>query len=501
MDVFPLTDWLNLLRWAWACLAVMTAAAVAAVIWRMRGLLSWKRSQRSELAELRRQMESAEKTASAAAAEIVRTCEGIRRSAAPDIGHLTSLPEYWRRIAANYYPGEPQPELCLSVGQLLAVARQLADRLEALLRRPGFNRLGRLRVGQVQRTFHWYQRLTAQPVVAWMLARRRAIRTFRHAVRVVLPDPLVWIAYLSQRLTLMIVVRCVLIDLYLSTGKIAMEAFESQLRSVPAVERDKASRMTLDAYGQALEKENRSLPDALETIRSGLTGLPGRLWQPPGIEEWCRAVERAAGVIAAGYFPESPAPLKEATCRVLLDRVRHWLETMAAARRLSVVRPLYGISLKRLQQIKAVTESDLLRRTGKVAGSVWSAWRWARWPVQLLRWIRRRSPAGVALEVGSTLALKAMHNYLARYGFDRACQELDTVYRLSSQGKHDGLSDENKLNSGHTAALESPENDNTESDPLQRIDNKNDGRETQTENAFSRKDQMKDSGEEPKGGG
>jgi hypothetical protein len=295
-------------------------------------------------------------------------------------------------------------------------------------------------------------------------------------------------------------VRCLLIDLYLFTGKIAMEAFESQRRSVPAKERDKASGMTLEAYERALEEENRRLPDELETIRSDLTGLPGRLWQPPGIEEWYRAVERAARVIAAEYFPESPAPLDEAACRVLLDRVRYWLETMAAARRLSVVRPLYGISLKRLQQIKAVTESDLLRRTGRVAGNVWSAWRWARWPVQLLRWIRRRSPAGVALEVGSTLALKAMHNYLARYGFDRACQELDAVYRLSSQGRHDGMADGNKRNSGPSAAPQPPEKDNAASGPLESIENNHDGRGTQAENVFSRKDQMRDLGEEPKGG-
>lgn len=445
-------DWLNSLRWVWAFLGLMMAVTVAAIIWRVRGLLIWERSQRSELVELRQQMESAEGMARAAAAEIVHTCEGIWRSPSLDLGRVKSLPTYWRRIAAHYYPNEPQPELCLSVGQLLAVAQQLADRLEALLRRPGFNRLGRLRVGQVRRTFRWYQRLTVQPVVAWILARRRAIRALRHTMRFVLLDPLVWIAYLSQRLTVLMAVRCVLIDLYLCTGQIAMEAFDSQRRSIPAEAGDKASNTTLDAYGQALESESRPLPDELEKIRGTLTGLPGRLWRPPGIEEWYRSVERAARVIAAGHFPESPAPLDEATCRVLLDRVRHWLETMAAARRLPVVRPLYGISLKRLRQIKAVTESDLLRWTGKVAGNVWSAWRWARWPIQLLRWIRRRSPAGVALEVGSTLALKAMHNYLARYGFDRACQELDTVYRLSSHSKHGGLSDRDILSSGSGCA-------------------------------------------------
>ena len=460
MDITSLMDWIESLRTVWAFFGVILALTTAVIVWRVRGFLSWQRSQRRELAALRRQQETADGIVEKAYTVILCSCKAIWRSPSLDFDHVSSLPLYWRRIAACYYPDEPRPELCLSIGQLLAAAQQLADRLNALLRRPGFNRLGRLRVGQVRRTVRWYRRLTAQPVVAWLLARRRVIRTFRHTLRFMLPDPLVWIGYLSRRLTVMMTVRCVLIDLYLSTGKIAMEAYDFQRKSLPAEQGDKASHTTLDAYGQFLERESRSLPDELEEIRSSLTGLPARLWQPPGLEEWYRAVKRAAYVIAAGHFPESPSPLDEATCRVLLDRARYWLETMAAARRLPVVRPLYGISLKRLQQIKTVTESDLLRWTGKVAGSVWSAWRWARWPVRLLRWIRRRSPAGVALEVGSTLALKAMHNYLARYGFDRACQELDAVYRLSSCSKQDVLRDEDQHNDAQIAAPKLPEKNN-----------------------------------------
>jgi hypothetical protein len=456
MDLSSLVDGIENIRAVLAFLGVMLALVVAGIVWRVRGLFSWERSQRRELAALQREQQSAEGIAAKAYTEILCTCEAIWRSPSLDLDQLKSLPVYWRRIAACYYPDEPQPELCLSVGRLLAAAQQVADRMDALLRRPGFSRLGRLRIGQVRRSFHHYQRLTAQPVVAWLLARRRTIRRVRHLLRFALPDPLVWLAYLSQRLTVMMAVRCVLVDLYLSTGKIALEVFDAQCRSMPAGKAERALHTTLDAFGQALQAETRPLPDALEKLRNDLTGLPGRLWQPPGAEEWYRAVEQAAHVIAAGHFPQSPSPLDEAACRVLLERARYWLETMAAVRRLPVVRPLYGISIKRLQQIKAVTESDLLRLTGKVAGRVWSAWRWARWPVQLLRWLRRRSPAGVALELGSTLALKAMHNYLARYGFDRACQELDTVYRLSNLSYPGGLPDDDQRNGLRTTAPEIP---------------------------------------------
>jgi hypothetical protein len=440
MDLSSIVDWIESLRAVLAFFGVMLALVVAGIVWRVRGLFSWERSQRYELAALRREQQAAEGITAKVYTEILSSCEAIWRSPSLDLDHVKSLPHYWRRIAGCYYPDQPQPELCLSVGRLLAAAQQVADRLNAMLQRPGFNRIGRLRVGQVRRSFDRYQRLTARPTVAWFLARRRTIRTVRHAMRVALPDPLVWIAYLSQRLTVMMAVRCLLVDLYLSTGKIAMKAFDTQRSSTATGQGERASRTALDAYGKILETEHNSpLPDALEQIRSDLTGLPGRLWQPPGVDEWYQAVEQAAHIIAAGHFPESRSPLDEATCHVLLERSCYWLEAMAAARRLPVVRPLYGISIKRLQQIKVLSESDLLQWTGKVAGSIWSVWRWARWPVQLLRWIRRRSPAGVALELGSTLALKAMHNYLARYGFDHACQELDIVYRLSNYNSQESF--------------------------------------------------------------
>jgi hypothetical protein len=65
------------------------------------------------------------------------------------------------------------------------------------------------------------------------------------------------------------------------------------------------------------------------------------------------------------------------------------------------------------------------------------------------------------LEVGSTLALKAMHNYLARYGFDRACQELDTVYRLSNHGNQGGLCDEDQRNGARIAEVKLPGKNNS----------------------------------------
>jgi hypothetical protein len=438
MDIDTLLDGLKSLRWVWAGMGLSLALITATVIRRVRGLLIWTRSQGRELAELRRLQQQTGKARSMAVSVVLDRCDAVYKNASPNLGELKALPSFWRSVAACYYPDQNQPELCLSIGRLLVSAQQVAHRLDALLRRPGFERIGRMRLRQLQRTYQWYRSLGAHKVIAVLLKHRQTIRVLRHALRLFAFDPLVWLAYLSQRLAVMMAVRCMLIDIYLFTGKIAIEAFESQRNATTTVCGDKAADIVLDAYAGILASASPPMPDELASIRSELTGLPDRLWNPPGIEEWGRAVERAAHVVAAGYFPDSDMPLSEATCRALLYRGLCWLRAMADARRMSVVRPLYGITLRRLFQVKAVAESDLLRWTGKAAGSVWTAWRWARWPVRLLRWLRRRSPAGVAVELGSTLALKAALNFLARYGFDRACRELDIVYRLSSNDDQSG---------------------------------------------------------------
>jgi hypothetical protein len=431
MNSLFILEWWENLRMLWAFIGLGLALAAGIVLWRARGLLNWKRSQRQELAELKRLRDESEDERQLAFGEVITACEELRRSISPDFDKISELPDYWRRIAACYYPDDAQPELNLSIGQLLAAAQQLADRLEEILQRPGFKRLGHLRIRQLKRTYAWYQGFNAHPVVAWLLARRQAIDSFWHTLRFVLPDPLMWLAYLSQRLVIVMAGRCLLVDLYVFTGKVAIDAFDAQRQAMPTSYGEQASVTVLEAFEMVLKEQSQPMPAELEKIRSELTGLPARLWKPPKFIEWREAVIEAAHTIAAVYFPTSPAPLEEANCRALLDRSRVWLQAMAAARRMPVVRPLYRISLKHLLQIKAIAESDLLRRTGQVASGALTAWRWARWPVKVLRWARRRSPVGAAVDIGFTLARKAVINYLARYGFDRACQELDRVYRQS----------------------------------------------------------------------
>ncbi|MBW2593630.1 MAG: hypothetical protein JRE58_11665 [Deltaproteobacteria bacterium] len=424
------------IRLLYALAGLCLTVGLGIMLWRVRGILNWKRSLRQELAGLYRAKSAAEGPREEALARVIETCEAIWRSSSPDLNQIRELPDYVRNVATAFFPDEPRPEICLSIGRLLSAAQGLTDHIALLLQRPAFGRLGHLRIRQVHQMFTWYQGLNSNPVFAWAMARRRMINRALHLLRIVLPDPLAWLTYLSRRLTLIMVGRCLLLDLYLFTGQSVMDAFDTQNdTATPDKNQDEqAGETVLEAY-EALIKEESTLADPeLAAIRSNLVGLPARLWNPPDRDEWQTAVKKAAGLIAKANFPDSTAPLEEATFYVLLDRSRAWLEAMAECRRIAVVKPLYKVSLKQLFQIKAASEGDLMRRTGHLAKGAWTAWRWGRWPIKMLRWIKRRSPASMAGELAFGLACRAVTNYLFRYGFDRACRELEMVYRISREG-------------------------------------------------------------------
>lgn len=426
-----LTDLLENLRLVFVVSGLGLTAAAGLLLWRVRGILNWKRSLRQTLAEMHRQKAAADGPREQALGHVVEACDGIWHSPSPGLDQVRALPEYVRRVAGAYFPEEARPELCLSIGQLLTAAQQLTDHLAAIVERPAFRRLGRLRIRRLRQIFKWYQGLCDNPVFAWVMARRSMVTRMLHIVRIVLPDPLAWLAYLSRRLTLIMAGRCLLLDLYLFIGQATIDAFETGEGQEGPETTSQTDETVLAAYETLIAKEETVANPELETIRDSLVGLPARLWHPPGGSEWRTAVQGAAGVIAAAHFPDSAAPLEEARFHVLLDRGRAWLTTMADCRRLAVIRPLYRVSLKRLFQVKAVAEADFMQRTGQAARGAYAAWRWGRWPFKVARWIRRRSPAGLAGEMAFSLACKAAANYLARVGFDRACRELEMVYRVS----------------------------------------------------------------------
>jgi hypothetical protein len=429
MDTWP---WWFYIRIVSATLALMGAGVLLVLLWRMRGIWHWKQSLRQELLALRREQVKAQGPRQAALSRVLTTCEGIWYSTVPDIALVTQLRPYIHAIAQAFHPQDPRPELRLTLGKLLMALQQVSQRLAQVLGRRGFQRLGRLRIRQIRKGIGWYQTVSANRLLGWLLARRTAWIRLLLALRLALPDPLTWAAYFSRRYALMLMTRCLVLDFYIFIGQVAVDAFDgSGLERLPAMA-ESESRQLLQEM-EALAAEENPLGDPqLQAIRQALVRIPARLLTPPDLDEWWAAVRQSAAIVAARHFPEAAAPLEEATVNALMDRTRAWIETVSAMGRLPVVRTFLRIQLAVILDLKPVVQGALSLGNSRISRTLWSAYRWGRWPTRFYRWFKRSTAPGMAAEVGFILARKGLANYLCRCSFDHACRELEMVYRRSA---------------------------------------------------------------------
>ena len=146
---FMLSTVLENLRLLYVLMGLCLTVAIGIMLWRVRGILNWKRSLRQEVAGLYRAKYTAEGPRKEALNRVIETCESIWRNSSPDLNQIRELPDYVRKVAAAFFPDAPRPELCLSIGRLLSAAQGLTDHIALLLQRPAFGRLGHLRIRQV----------------------------------------------------------------------------------------------------------------------------------------------------------------------------------------------------------------------------------------------------------------------------------------------------------------------------------------------------------------
>lgn len=149
----------------------------------------------------------------------------------------------------------------------------------------------------------------------------------------VLPDPFSWLVYLSNRLTMLTLTRCLLVDVYLFVGRLAIQTYneEAEEGSIPSElgEMEK----TVEDF-DSLEPSEPDVTDIqILEIRNRLVGFPSMLISSPGLEDWKKAVGRAANLIAVKYFPEAEHPLEEAAIGPLLTRSQAWINPCAGPKK------------------------------------------------------------------------------------------------------------------------------------------------------------------------
>jgi len=421
----------DILQGVLACGVMLLAAASILVVWRLRGILNWKRSLSDELKDLDKEAEAAGARKEQALKVVRERCQRVWHASSPGLKELADISSYAHSIAACYYPGLEKPELRITIGRFLKSAHDSADRLELILRRPGFQRLRGVRIRHIRHSYEWYDRVSRYWIVRFVRRYRKLVTRIFQLRLVLLPDPFSWLAYLSNRLTMLTLTRCLLVDVYLFVGRLAVQAYDEEGKEEPI-------RSELGELEKGLEDLDSLEPPGLDVtdtrileIRKRFVGFQSMLLSSPGLEDWKKAVKRAAELIAGKYFPDAESPLEEAALGPLLTRSQMWINSMCKTEKIPVVKRLHKISIQSLYGLKSFTDIWLPKQVRIFAKKTWHMYRWMKWPLMVYRGVKKSSSVGIAIDVGWVVSKKAFTSFICRYTFDMACQELEMVYSQS----------------------------------------------------------------------
>ncbi|MGD9211846.1 MAG: hypothetical protein PVI90_13775 [Desulfobacteraceae bacterium] len=411
--------------------AALTCVISGVIVWRVRGIWQWQRSLNTEIKYLEKNAMAIRGPKRSAILLVIERCNKIRQSRSPSLDLVFQLDLFLRNIAACYHPDADRPELCVSLGQTLAAAGKMADRLEKVIRRKGLRRFARIRVRHIHKTLSWYEWIYHHPILGWFLRHQKMVARFMHYKRFLLPDPFTWVAYFSNRLTILIMTRTLLLDLYLFIGNLAVEAYDPQdAKDEKSLDSDCLAESLKTLYDSELFNGWQGDPEILE-IRARLVGMPKKIIIPPTFAQWRQSVIEAANIIARRNFSESKVPLEEAALGPIIVRLQSLLRSISEVSHYSGVKQLFALRLELLYNAHALVGNLAELPVTGIAQKFLGGYRKVRWPLKIYRWVKRSSPGGIAMDLGWEVFRKTLINYMARFTFDRFCQEVEGIYKNS----------------------------------------------------------------------
>ncbi len=420
------------LKLFWAFLALGVLSLVIIVLVKTRGVLFWKKSINSELNELQQLAKHSETPARHAIDLIENRCQEVLSSFSPEIGELVKLPHFIQSIAACYHPSSEHPEFEVAIGSFLQSIDTSLDRFDQILNQPGFRKLRSVSLGNIKNAHSWYVQISTSPFYTWYFRYKIIIRRILRSRVFLFPDPLTWLAYLSNRLTLLLFIKFLMTDIYLFFGKLAMEAFgHTDTKKFQELKTEADLEKTLKELNSLADNGDLVLDPEIKIIRERLIGFVAFLTSMPTLTEWKNAVCEAGRIISRKYFPESAAPLEEAALGPLLERGRHWISTLGKGEEYLFLRYLYSVRLETLYRAKNISDLVLSRPFKIFLKKAFKTYGWFKWPFNAYRWAKKRSPWMIALELGWLAAKKSSLAYIYGKTFDQACKEIENVYRQS----------------------------------------------------------------------
>ncbi len=421
----------HILHGGFGIIALIVAIITLTMLWRLRGMLQWKRSLRLEFRKMKAELASAGPGRRQAVEVVLNRCRDIWDAGFPEFTVLFDLDGYIRDIATAFHPEQEKPELCVTTGSLIRTAHDGIQRLQAILNRPGFSRFQHLRIRHVRKAWNWYNRISQYRVIRAYIRYRKWIGNANILRLILLPDPFSWLIYLSNQLTILSLTRFFLMDIYLFVGRQAIQAYNHEVRPDILSQDENEIEAELAELADLKESEFRPANPRIQEIRNRLVGVNAMIFPNAGVAAWKSGLIDALHVIAETYFPDSPVPVDEAKIGPMLIRCRYWLQSISETERNPVMRRLHRIEIRYLYSVKAIADHPAFRRLGVLTRTSWNVYQWMQWPLFIFRIIRKTTPTGMAASVGWMMLQKGAVNYMSRKAFDLTIKEMETVFFLS----------------------------------------------------------------------
>ncbi|HEA70050.1 MAG TPA: hypothetical protein ENI07_25045 [Desulfobacterales bacterium] len=423
-------EWWYFLRALWAISALIILLTAFFIIWRVKGIFSWKRSLKEELKELKSFAEQNGLQVKKGVKIIEDTCGEVFKSFSPDIEELRELPLYIRTIASCFYPNSDCPELQISIGSFLRSLEKSLNQFDLILRRPGFKKLKSINIRKIRDIRRWYLRLSGSVLYRWVSVHKKMIQQMARFRLFLFLDPFSWLVYLSRYLTTLVLIKYLMADLYIFIGRLAIEAYSDTDTSIQN-QGEKELEKTLEEL-DALENDDEPKGDPqIQEVRNQLVGFSSMAISNPNIKKWRSAVHKAAEIISKKHFPDSDFSLEEAALGPLLESARAWAGKVSKGREHPLIRRLYRARLGTIYRAKNLSDNFISKSLQNIIKKSYKTYGWLKWPSKVFRMAKKVTPLKISLAIGWEVSKKASLAYIHGKTFDMACEELDRVYRLS----------------------------------------------------------------------
>ncbi|BCS98179.1 hypothetical protein DSLASN_38110 [Desulfoluna limicola] len=428
---FPLfTEWA-----LW--LFVVLAPVLVLVVVRALRVVTWAFSLTREIRDLKTRAKAAPADEAAAIAVVVSRCESILNAPYPELPTLEGLYAYLTEVASAFHPEAKRPELKVSIGHLIRTLNRSIDRFETVLERPGVERLRRVRIATVKTNARRFQRLSAFPPVRWYLRFRQWLSGMNVLRLLLIPDPVSWLIYLSSNLSVMVLGKCLLVDLQLFVGRTALELYGDPLVEGDARALEEENPQSVEEALEELQGLDDAPPvsmdPALAPLRKRITGLSAFLHTTPDLKTFRDTVVESAEIIAQSHFPESENPLDETRIGPILERTRHLLADVGKGEEIPVAGRIYRVRLDTLESARRFADETIPKSVKDALTTGKKAYTWLKWPLAAYRLTAKGGLFKVAAGLGWRTAGKGITLFLYGRLYDRSMEEVDGVCKRSKE--------------------------------------------------------------------